>query len=83
MMSWKTISAGLAVVWAFFTGYVTALGFTQGMSWSVRDVILYFPKGGMTGDVFMAFFNFARWAFFILTLCLLVSFFFTLEEIKK
>ena len=79
MTSWKTISAGLAVVWAFFSGYITAIGFSRSISWNVRD-IAYSLERGMTGDALMSLFNFPRWNFVILTICLMVSFLFLFEE---
>ena len=66
--SWESLGLALIMLWFFFAGYMTAIGFgVLAMSWSVRDVTLYFPDGGMTGHTFVALFNIAQWAFVILT----------------
>lgn len=73
MKKWEFIGVLLFILWAFYTGYVMAIGFgVMAFSWTTRDVILHFPEGGMTGDVFMLLFRFAQWAFVILTACVLL-----------
>lgn len=72
MKKWEMIGVILFILWAFYGGYVIALGFSMGMSWSVRDVTLFFREGGMTGDVFISLYRFAQWAFIILTFCVLM-----------
>ena len=83
MKNWELLGVILAILWSFYTGYVMAVSFgVMGFSWSVRDVILHFHKGGMTGDVYMNLFRFAQWAFVILTVCLLCYIPVALKESK-
>ena len=83
MKGWEKIGVVLAVLWAFYAGYVMALSLgVMAFSWSVRDVTLYFPEGGMTGDEFMSLFNMARWSFVILTISLLLYTLVALKETK-
>jgi hypothetical protein len=78
--SWESLGLALIMLWFFFAGYVVALGFGCSMSWSTRDVTLYFQEGGMIGPLFVAFLNIARWAFVILTVALL---FYGLISLRK
>lgn len=80
---WKIIGIALVVLWGFFAGYVVALSFgVEAFGWSVRDFILHFPEGGMTGSLFLSIFNIARGAFIILTLALMGYILITLKEIE-
>ena len=65
--SWLTIGISLAMLWAFFFGYFMALAGVTGISWSVRELILHFPKGGMTGYLFVTLFNIVILVLTILT----------------
>lgn len=84
MKNWELLGVGLAILWAFYTGYVIAISFgVIGLSWGVQGVVLHFSKGGMTGDLFVALFRFARWAFIVLTVCLLCYIPIALKETKQ
>lgn len=84
MKNWELLGVALAILWAFYMGYVMAISFgVIAFSWSVRDVILHFPDGGMTGDLFMSLFRYARWAFIILTACLMLYIPIAMNEAKK
>lgn len=70
--SWMSTGITIMLSWAFFFGYVMAIGFGRGMSWDDTFVTLYFPEGGMTGQLFVELFNVALWAFFILTIAMAI-----------
>jgi ABC-type nitrate/sulfonate/bicarbonate transport system permease component len=71
--TWEIFGHALIVLWAFFIGYVMALGFgVLGISWSTWSVTLHFQEGGMTGPLFIELLNIARLAFIILTVVLLL-----------
>lgn len=71
----------ISALWMFSLGYVTAIGFSRGLGWSIYQVTLFFPEGGITGDQFVALFAFMRYVAVLLTASMVILW--GLFEVKR